>query len=93
MHRKVVARLITLLEARAAMDRVFTLPIEATHDADLYDSALLMADQFGLPAAYDAIYLALCARKQCDLWTADQRLVRVTRGRLSWLRSIESFEG
>jgi predicted nucleic acid-binding protein len=35
-------------------------------------------------AAYDSFYLALAERLRCELWTADQRLVRTTS--LPWVR-------
>ena len=44
--------------------------------AGLYDRALTLADELGLPSTYDALYLALAEAQGCDMWTADRRLVR-----------------
>ncbi len=93
MHRKFRAGLLSVDEARSAVGRMLALPIGTVHDAALYDTALLLAVRFGLPAAYDAIYLALCQREGSELWTADRRLIRAVRGQLPWLRPIETFEG
>ncbi len=36
--------------------------------------AIELAHQFHLPATYDAHYLALAERENCEFWTADTRL-------------------
>jgi hypothetical protein len=36
--------------------------------------------QFSLPATYDAHYLALAERENCEFWTADTRLFNAIKG-------------
>jgi len=42
----------------------------------------------GMPAVYDAAYLALAAEIGCELWTADRRLYRMVGEALPWVRAV-----
>lgn len=53
--------------------------------------ALELAAQFGLPAAYDAHYLALAEMRRCPLWTSDRRLVNALDGRFPLLRWLGDY--
>ena len=53
--------------------------------------AIQLSQQFGLPAAYDAHYLALAESKHCELWTADKRLWNSTKGKLPWVRWLGDY--
>ena len=54
--------------------------------------AIQLSQQFGLPAAYDAHYLALAESKHCELWTADKRLWNSIRGKLPWVRWLADYQ-
>lgn len=54
--------------------------------------ALQFAQQFSLTATYDAHYLALAEREQCEYWTADARLLNGLRGQLSWVRNLSEYQ-
>jgi predicted nucleic acid-binding protein len=54
--------------------------------------AVYFAHRFGLPAAYDAHYLALAEREQCELWTADVRFLRAINGKLPWVHSLADYQ-
>lgn len=56
-----------------SMRFVVDLPIRLVDDALPFD-ALALAAEFGLPASYDAYYIALAARHGAHLWTSDRRL-------------------
>ncbi len=47
--------------------------------------AMKLAHSCGLPASYDAHYLALAEYEQCDYWTNDMRLLNVVKGKLDWV--------
>jgi predicted nucleic acid-binding protein len=48
-----------------------------------------LAAQIGQSKAYDAQYLALAARENAPLWTADRRLANAARGAgLDWVHWI-----
>lgn len=62
-------------EAAARLLATFDdLRIAVAGDVELHQRALELADGCGLPATYDACYLALCQRNDATLWTADRRL-------------------
>lgn len=52
------------------------LPIQPFGEADLHREALALARRLSLPATYDAHYLALAERLDCELWTTDAKLAR-----------------
>ncbi|HAG99010.1 MAG TPA: PIN domain nuclease, partial [Ktedonobacter sp.] len=50
--------------------------------------AIEFAHRFHLPATYDAHYLALAQREQCEFWTADARLWNTVKNELNWVRLL-----
>jgi predicted nucleic acid-binding protein len=48
-----------------------------------------LADQFSLPAAYDAHYLALAELLEGEFWTADGQLARRVQPSLPWVHLVE----
>jgi len=48
-----------------------------------------LVEQFSLPAAYGAHYLALAARSGSAFWTADAKLARAVQAELPWGRRVE----
>lgn len=77
--------------ALALLDEFFAIPLTVVEPPGLYHQALLFAHDYGLPAAYDAHFVALAQINECDLWTADQRLLRQLNGRLSFVRWIGDY--
>ncbi|MGH2617423.1 MAG: type II toxin-antitoxin system VapC family toxin [Thermomicrobiales bacterium] len=74
--------------------RVFLgFPIEIHNPPWLHRQALVLADEYGLPAAYDAHYLALAEHFACPLWTDDRRLLRAIANRLPFVRPISEYNG
>ncbi len=53
--------------------------------------AIEFAHDFDLPATYDAHYLALAQRENCEYWTADTRLWNAVKRRLSWVRWLGDY--
>jgi predicted nucleic acid-binding protein len=76
-------------EAAEALDVALHLGIVLEGDPDIHRHALGLADQFSLPAAYDAHYLAVAIRKQAQFWTSDRRLARKVQDKLSWVHLVE----
>jgi predicted nucleic acid-binding protein len=81
-----------LSTARLLLADFLALSITLIAPADLYDRALRLADQYHLPAAYDAHYLALAQILGCDLWTDDQRLVSTLAGALTFVKWLGSYQ-
>lgn len=83
--------LATLAEARSLLADFLGLPVALYAPVEMYDRALVLADEYGLAAAYDACYVALAEAFGAIFWTADERLLRALRGRLSFVRWIGDY--
>ena len=57
----------------------------------IHERALTLAAIYGLPAIYDAHYVALTERLGCPLWTADRTLVNTLGGKLPFIRWIGDY--
>lgn len=82
---------MTASEAETGQSLVFSqgltldTPDQAGYVA-LSERALAFANQYNLPATYDAHYLALAEREGCAYWTADERLWNAVKAHLPWVR-------
>lgn len=88
VHR---GRLAPDMEAEA-FATVFQLPVQLMRPAGLHQRARELAQQFNLPAAYDAHYVALAEIANCPFWTADERLVNILRGELKWVYWLGDYQ-
>lgn len=77
--------------ARTILARFLAIPIRLQAPETIYDRALMLADEYNLPAVYDAHYVALAELLGATLWTADQRLLRALGGRLPFVRWIGDY--
>jgi predicted nucleic acid-binding protein len=75
--------------ARLLISRVTTIvPTQNDHKQALY-----WAERLGQHKAYDAQYLALAARENAPLWTADRRLANAAQGAgLDWVHWIGEWK-
>jgi predicted nucleic acid-binding protein len=79
--------LLTEGELAIALAAVLALPIRIYTDVELHQKALNVAGRYGLPATYDAHYVALAQEYGADLWTTDRKLVN--RCQQDWVRLVE----
>ena len=79
---------LTLDAATQHLDDFLALQIELHNPVGLHYQALVLADALGLPATYDAHYLALAEHLGCELWTDDRRLLRNVASSLPFVRWI-----
>lgn len=89
--RKAIAK--GWLSDRAAADRLQAIlqagPQLVPPDDHLNQEALAWAKRIGQNKAYDAHYLALAAREDAPLWTADKRLANAAQAAgLTWVHWI-----
>ena len=83
---------LSLVEATAIRERFRNFPVQLAMPAELHQRALELADAYGLPAVYDAFYLALAQLLGCAFWTADQNLVNTLPDRLPFVRWLGHYE-
>lgn len=87
--RKWVYRdLATQQEADNALQVLLRYPVMLHIDNALLRRGYELATEYNRPTAYDAQYLAVAERFQCDFWTADERLFNSVSGKfphIHWL--------
>ena len=87
---------LALDDALMAVDTLWSFPSEihprTTQEHErIHHRALEFAAIYGLSAACDAHYVALAESIDCDLWTADRRLLREVGSQFPRVRSLDSF--
>ncbi len=91
--RKWVYRELTTPEkANTALDTLLRYPVITVVDDALLRRAYELATKYNRPTAYDAQYLAVAERYQCDFWTADERLYHAVNGnfpRVYWVGNVK----
>ncbi|MFN8593661.1 MAG: type II toxin-antitoxin system VapC family toxin [Thermomicrobiales bacterium] len=83
---------LTLTHATLRLEIFLEHALETINPIGLHRHALALSYAFGLPAAYDAHYLALATEFDCHLWTDDRRLVRALAGRLPFVKLLSDYE-
>ncbi len=68
-----------------------TVVLVSPNEPALYLRAMALSEHFGLPAAYDAQYLALAEREECELWTEDTKLRRAVQNEIEWVKTLADF--
>jgi predicted nucleic acid-binding protein len=82
---------LVLDQARRLLAQFHAVAISFEVTTSIHDLALQFAERLGLAAAYDAHYLAVAQQNSCNLWTADDKLLRSLRGRLPFVRSLAEY--
>ena len=90
IYRRVARNLLTYEEAKLILTDILSegVLLDFSQYEEISMQAMMLAQRYGLPASYDAHYLALAARERCDFWTADTRLWNAVKSRLSWVHWI-----
>ena len=71
---------------------IHQLRVQLLRPAGLHQRAWELARYFGLPAAYDAHYLALAEMADCPFWTADERLFSAVCEELNWVHWLGNYQ-
>jgi predicted nucleic acid-binding protein len=88
LRKKMRQEGLTRERATALLDLFLNFSIAIYNPVGLYRQALVLADTYSLPAIYDAHYLALAQRLDCDLWTDDRKLTQIN---LPFVRRIGDY--
>ncbi len=80
LRKKVTRNIITQQKADEAYTFVSRIPLIAHGDQRHRQRAWEIATQLNEPTVYDAVYLAIAELRDCEFWTADERLFNKVHG-------------
>ena len=94
LYRQVVTNKLSYEEAKKLLTKLLSIGIllNFVQHREISTRAMELSHRFGLPAAYDAHYLALAEHEKCEYWTADSRLCNAVRDKLSWVRLLGEYQ-
>jgi predicted nucleic acid-binding protein len=94
LYRQVVTGKLSFDEVKKLLTKLFSIGIllNFAQYREISIRAMELSDRFGLPAAYDAHYLALAEHEKCEYWTADTRLWNAVRDKLPWVRRLSDSQ-
>lgn len=94
LHRQAVTGKLTYDEAIKGLSKLLSLGIllKFSFYDEISNRAMDFAHRFHLPATYDAHYLALAHREQCEFWTADTRLWNAVKNELNWVHLLSHYD-
>ena len=84
-------RELTADQAQRAFASLRALPIKTKHSAEQRERAWEIASEFQFPTVYDATYLALTELSQCEFWTADEKLFKQVRDKLTYVQWLGNY--
>ena len=84
-------RELTVDQAQLAFASLRALPIKTKHSAEQRERAWEIASEFQFPTVYDATYLALAELSKCDFWTADEKLFKHVRNKLTFIQWLGNY--
>jgi predicted nucleic acid-binding protein len=88
IYRKSFRVLISVEDARKALEQFLSLDIEYVDPPNLPLLAVDLAAQFHRSNTYDAHYLALAKHQDCAVWTGDQLLYNAVKDgfeKINWI--------
>jgi len=84
-------RELTADQAQRAFASLRALPIKTKHSAEQRERAWEIAREFQFPTVYDATYLALAELRRCEFWTADEKLFKQVRSKLTFVQWLGNY--
>lgn len=84
-------RELTADQAQSAFASLRALPIKTKHSAEQRERAWEIAREFQFPTVYDATYLALAELSKCEFWTADEKLFKQVRDKLTFVQWLGNY--
>lgn len=90
-QKALLRRELTADPAQRAFASLRALPIKTKHSAEQRERAWEIASEFQFPTVYDATYLALAELSQCEFWTADEKLFKQVRDKLTFVQWLGNY--
>ncbi len=92
LRQKVTLRReLTLDQAQRAFAALQGLPIMTTNSPEQRVRSWEIAREFQFPTVYDAAYLALAELRRCEFWTADEKLFKQVRSKLTFVQWLGNY--
>jgi predicted nucleic acid-binding protein len=91
MRKHVHHGIITEDYGLTALRYLLNLKVRLEAFPGIHERAWHLATQLNRPTAYDAYYLALAEKLDCEFWTSDQRLYNAVSSQLLWVRWLGNF--
>ena len=90
LYRQVVTNKLSYEEVKKLLTKLLSIGIllNFVQHRETSIRAMELSHRFGLPAAYDAHYLALAEHEKCEYWTADSRLYNAVRDKLPLVHQL-----
>jgi predicted nucleic acid-binding protein len=92
LSKKVKDGLITVDEAQAALTIFQSIPVTFQHFPSIAPRALELATRYNWRYAYDGFYIALAEHCGCELWTADEKLVKDVSVDLPFVKWLGDYQ-
>jgi predicted nucleic acid-binding protein len=88
IYKYVRAGFMSQARAHDALEAALAMPVQLVGNPNAHRSAWAFTVRFGLPATYDAHYLAVADQLGLHLYTVDGRLHNRVKGDLSWVHLV-----
>lgn len=82
---------LTAEQAQIAFASLRALPIKTEYSVGQRKRAWEIAHEFNFSTVYDATYLALAELHQCEFWTADRKLFKQVRDKLTFVKLLGNY--
>jgi len=84
--RQKVRRELTVEQADLAFTKLQALPVQETFMPGQRQRAWEITKDFGLTTVYDTTYLALAELRGCEYWTAEEKLFKQVKDKLTFVK-------
>jgi predicted nucleic acid-binding protein len=85
LRKKVRVKLLTCAEADQLYTAYISLPIDYIDTETLRLNAWQLAEQYGMPTLYDAVFLACAKAESANFWTADDAMLNLFSSRPAYV--------
>lgn len=92
LSKKVKDGLLTADEAQAALTTFQSIPVTFQHFPALAPRALELATKYNWRYAYDGFYIALAEHHGCELWTADEKLLKDVSADFPFVKWLKDYQ-